>query len=75
MKDWVCTAGASFISLSTCLNAITAHGACTAIFVGVAAIIGFVFGSIQTLGQISWLAWVGISSIVISSGYSPFWFN
>ena len=68
-EDWVCTASASFIGLSTCFNAISSHGACTAIFVAVAAIIGFIFGSIQTLGRISWLAWVGITSIVGSSGY------
>ncbi|KAF4925883.1 N amino acid transport system protein [Colletotrichum fructicola] len=61
---WMLTAGASFIGLSTCLNALSKHGACTAIFVAVASVIGFVFGSIQTLGRISWLAWVGFSSIL-----------
>ncbi|KAJ3538592.1 hypothetical protein NM208_g5836 [Fusarium decemcellulare] len=54
---------ASFIGLSTCLNALSEHGACTAIFVVVVGIMGFSLGSIQTLGRISWLAWVGISSI------------
>ncbi|KAF4876323.1 N amino acid transport system protein [Colletotrichum siamense] len=61
---WMLTAGASFIGLSTCLNALSEHGACTAIFVAVASVIGFVVGSIQTLGRISWLAWVGFSSIL-----------
>jgi hypothetical protein len=69
-EDWVLTASASFIALSTCLNAISSHGACTAIFVAMAAIIGFGFGSIRTLGRISWLAWVGITSIVTSGWYS-----
>ncbi|KAL4787720.1 transmembrane amino acid transporter protein-domain-containing protein [Aspergillus varians] len=63
---WVCTASASFIGLSTCFNALSTHNICTAIFVAVATVIGFVFGSIQTLGRISWIAWVGITSIVTS---------
>jgi amino acid permease len=49
------------------LNAVSTHGACTAIFVLVAAIAGFLCGSIQTLGRISWLAWIGLISIVTAS--------
>ncbi|KAJ5087275.1 hypothetical protein N7456_010891 [Penicillium angulare] len=63
---WTLTASASFIGLSTCFNAISSHGACTAIFVAVAAVMGFFLGSIQTLGKISWIAWIGIISIVCS---------
>lgn len=33
----------------------------------VAAIIGFVLGSIQTLHEVSWLAWVGAISILTAS--------
>ncbi|KAJ5789535.1 transmembrane amino acid transporter protein-domain-containing protein [Penicillium psychrosexuale] len=40
------------------------HGACTAVFVVVAAIIGFFCSSICTLGRISWLAWVGLSTFL-----------
>lgn len=54
------------ISISIALNALSDHGACTAIFVGIAAIVGFVFASLRTLGRLSWLAWFGVSSIVIS---------
>ncbi|CAK9780990.1 unnamed protein product [Cutaneotrichosporon oleaginosum] len=56
--------GSAMIALSTALNAISMHGACTAIFVAVAAITGFIFSSIRTLGQIMWLGWVGCVSIV-----------
>lgn len=61
------------LSISIGLNAVSTHGACTAVFVAVAAIAGFLCGSIQTLGRISWLAWVGLTSIVTASesSYSP----
>ncbi|EXJ65988.1 uncharacterized protein A1O5_10965 [Cladophialophora psammophila CBS 110553] len=44
-----------------------------AVLVLVAAIAGFLRGSIQTLGRISWLAWVGLTSIVTArnSSHSP----
>ncbi|CAH0055154.1 unnamed protein product [Clonostachys solani] len=56
--------GSALLSLSIALNALSLHGACTAVFVVVAAIIAFLFGSIQTLSRISWLAWVGTVSIL-----------
>ena len=57
-------AAAGFSSISTALNALSLHGACTAVFVAVAAVIGFLTGSIRTLGKISWLAWAGVISII-----------
>ena len=57
------------LGISIGLNAVSTHGACTAIFVAVAAIIGFMFGSIRTLGRISWLAWIGLTCIMISSSW------
>jgi hypothetical protein len=54
------------IGISVALNALSNHGVCTAVFVAVAAIFGFLFGSIQTLGRISALAWIGVTSIVIA---------
>lgn len=54
------------LGISTGLNAVSDHGACTAIFVVVAAIIAFLFSSIQTLSKISWLAWVGVAGIMIA---------
>lgn len=55
------------LGIATALNALSSHGACTAVFVAVAAIIGFGLGSIQTLGRISWLAWIGVISILSAS--------
>lgn len=60
-------AGSGILGIATDLNALSSHGACTAIFVAVAAVVGFSLGSIQTLGRISWLAWVGTISILVSS--------
>lgn len=54
------------LGISTALNALSSHGACTAVFVAVAAIIACLLGSIQTLGRISWLAWIGVVSILSS---------
>lgn len=55
------------LGISIGLNAVSTHGTCTAVFVAVAAIVGFLFGSIQTLGRISWLAWIGLICILSSS--------
>lgn len=54
------------LSLSIGLNAVSTHGACTAVFVAVAAIIGLLFGSIRTLGRLSFLAWIGLICILIA---------
>lgn len=57
------------LSISISLNAVSTHGACTAIFVAVAAIVGFILSSIQTLARISWVAWVGLFCILTSSEF------
>lgn len=59
------------LGVSIGLNALSTHGTCTAVFVAVAAIIGFALGSIQTLDKVSWLAWIGLVGIV-SSGMFQF---
>ena len=61
---WIFVAGSGILGLSISFNAMSDHGTCTAVFVVVSAIIGFLLGSIQTLGRISWLAWVGVTSIL-----------
>ncbi|KEF62009.1 uncharacterized protein A1O9_03581 [Exophiala aquamarina CBS 119918] len=61
---WIFVAGAGMLGISISFNAISTHGVCTAVFVAVAAIIGFTLGSIQTLHEVSWLAWVGAISIL-----------
>ncbi|KAF2212755.1 hypothetical protein CERZMDRAFT_41003 [Cercospora zeae-maydis SCOH1-5] len=57
-------AASAMLGISIGLNSLSTHGACTAIFVVVAAIIGFSFGSIQTLGKVSWIAWAGVAGIL-----------
>ncbi|KAI9652630.1 MAG: hypothetical protein M1821_008349 [Bathelium mastoideum] len=57
-------AGSGMLGIATALNAVSSHATCTAVFVAVAAIIGFSLGSIQTLHRVSWLAWVGIVCIL-----------
>lgn len=52
------------LSLSICLNAISEHGACTATFVAVAFVFIFALSSLRTLGRITWLAIVGVVSII-----------
>ncbi|PNH29008.1 hypothetical protein BJF96_g7655 [Verticillium dahliae] len=61
-----CLSGSGMLGISIGLNAVSTHGTCTAVFVAVAAIVGFLFGSIQTLGRISWLAWIGLICILSS---------
>jgi len=55
--------------MSIGLNAVSTHGACTAVFVVVAAIVCFACASIRTLGRISWLAWFGLACIMTASEY------
>ncbi|KAJ5087349.1 hypothetical protein N7456_010965 [Penicillium angulare] len=61
---WIFIAGSGMLSISIALNAVSAHGTCTAVFVAVAAAIGFILGSIQTLGRMTWLAWGGLTCIL-----------
>ncbi|KAJ0106959.1 hypothetical protein J7T55_011054 [Diaporthe amygdali] len=63
---WIFVAGSGMLSVSIGLNAVSTHATCTAVFVVVAAIVGFLFASIRTLGKISWLAWVGVGTIITS---------
>jgi hypothetical protein len=69
MPDWIFIAGSGMLGISIGLNAVSSHGTCTAVFVAAAAIAAFCLGSIRTLGRISWLAWVGLASILISSTF------
>ncbi|KAL7765460.1 hypothetical protein ACKLNR_003376 [Fusarium oxysporum f. sp. zingiberi] len=52
------------LGISISFNALSMHGTCTATFVAVAAMIVFLCASIRTLGRISWLAWVGVISLM-----------
>ncbi|GAA5907897.1 hypothetical protein JCM6882_001520 [Rhodosporidiobolus microsporus] len=61
-----CIAGSALLGLSTALNAISLHGACTAIFVAVAAIATYPLASLRTLGSVKWIGWAGLISMVVS---------
>ncbi|KAJ5093691.1 hypothetical protein N7456_009552 [Penicillium angulare] len=61
---WMFTAGSGMLGISIGLNAVSDHAVCTAVYVAIAFIVAFVLGSIQTLGRISWIAWVGLSCIL-----------
>ncbi|KAJ5391172.1 amino acid transporter [Penicillium cosmopolitanum] len=61
---WVFVAGSGMLSISIALNALSTHGTCTAVFVAVAAIVGFMLSSIQTLGRMGPLAWIGLVCII-----------
>ncbi|TXT05311.1 uncharacterized protein COLE_06631 [Cutaneotrichosporon oleaginosum] len=58
--------GSALVGISTSLNAVSTHGTCTAVFVAVAAVAGFLFGSIRTLSKVTWIGWVGLFSIMAS---------
>ncbi|KAF5018926.1 hypothetical protein F66182_9091 [Fusarium sp. NRRL 66182] len=60
----ICTAASGMLGISISLNALSMHGTCTAAFVAVAAIVVFLCASIRTLDRISWLAWVGLVSLL-----------
>lgn len=47
------------------------HGACTAVFVAVGALVGFFGSSVRTLGRITWLAGVGLPSILLARKAFP----
>ena len=55
--------GSGLLSTSIGLNAVSAHGTCTAVFVAVAAIVSFAVGSVRTLGGIKWVAWIGLGCV------------
>ncbi|WVQ72141.1 hypothetical protein IAR50_001686 [Cryptococcus sp. DSM 104548] len=57
-------AGSAIVGASIGLNAISLHATCTAVFVIVSTIVTFSLASIRTLGNISWLGWIGLTSIV-----------
>ena len=55
------------LGISIGLNSVSTHAACTAVFVAIAAVLGFCFASIRTLGKIGWLAWIGLVCIMTAS--------
>lgn len=70
MIDWIFASGSGLLSTSIGLNAISAHGTCTAVFVAVAAIASFALGSVRTLGKMKWIAWVGLACVFVAGRYT-----
>lgn len=64
--NFIFVVASATVAVSTALNAVSIHGTCTAVFIAVAAIVGWCLASIKTLGNISWLGWVGMVSILAS---------
>ncbi|PLB38190.1 transmembrane amino acid transporter protein-domain-containing protein [Aspergillus candidus] len=63
VATWIFCMGSALLSTSIGLNAVSAHGTCTAVFVAVAAIVSFAVGSVRTLGGIKWVAWIGLGCV------------
>ncbi|KAE8377137.1 transmembrane amino acid transporter protein-domain-containing protein [Aspergillus bertholletiae] len=61
---YIFNAGSGILGISIGLNAVSTHALCTAIFVVIATIPGFLLSSIRTLGKITWLAWMGLPCIL-----------
>ncbi|KAL1410545.1 hypothetical protein Q8F55_004558 [Vanrija albida] len=61
---FVFCAAAALVGVSVGLNAVTSHGACTALFVALAAVVGWALSSIRTLSDVSWVGWAGLMSIL-----------
>lgn len=59
------TSGAT-VGVATALNAVSAHGACTAVFMVVACVAGILLGSIRTIGNLTWIGWVGLTSLMVA---------
>jgi hypothetical protein len=59
-------AGSAFLSVSIALNAISLHATCTQVFVVVGLIVCYCLASIQTLDRVSYIGWVGLTSIIVA---------
>jgi hypothetical protein len=73
VADWIFVSGSAMVGTSIGLNAISTHGACTAAFVAIAAAVGFIFSSVRALGNITWIAWFGLSSVMVSGELEAPW--
>lgn len=65
--DLTFVAASGILGISIALNAISTHGACTAIFVAVAAIGVFFLAIVRTLSRVTVIAWGGLACILVAS--------
>lgn len=66
---FIFSGGSLMLGTSIGLNAVSEHGTCTAVFVAVAAVLTFLTASVRTLNRISWLAWIGVVSVIVAGKY------
>lgn len=60
-------AGAGMLTTSASLNALSEHGACTTVFLGVTCAASFILGTgFRSLEKVSWLSWLGVAGIIVS---------
>ncbi|KAF4976073.1 hypothetical protein FZEAL_7220 [Fusarium zealandicum] len=60
----ICIAGSGMLGISIALNSLSTHGTCTAVFVAVGCIVSFITASVRTLDRVSWLAWIGLVTLL-----------
>lgn len=70
---FIFSGGSLMLGTSIGLNAVSEHGTCTAVFVAVAAVCIFLTASIRTLNRMSWVAWIGTLSIIVSGKPTLHW--
>ncbi|KAJ5288679.1 hypothetical protein N7478_001709 [Penicillium angulare] len=61
---YIFNSASAILGIEIGLNSVSSHATCTAVFSAIAAIAGFAFSSVRTLGRITWLAWVGLPCIM-----------
>ncbi|RBR16829.1 hypothetical protein FVER53590_05460 [Fusarium verticillioides] len=66
MLNWVFISASAMLGISVGLNAVSDHALCTWSWVIIAAVSTGLLASIRTLGNIGWIAWVGIAGIMIA---------
>ncbi|GAA5862341.1 hypothetical protein JCM8547_007609 [Rhodosporidiobolus lusitaniae] len=62
----VFVAGSAIIGISTALNALSLHGACTAAFVAVATVITLLFALLPKISNIKLLGWLALVCIIVA---------
>lgn len=62
----VLVSAAGIVSISTALNALSNHGACTVVFNLVAAIMVTFFSSVHTFSKLGWLTWFGFFTFFVA---------
>ncbi|RSL74787.1 hypothetical protein CEP53_000036 [Fusarium sp. AF-6] len=62
---WIFVSGSGMLGVSIGLNSVSTHGACTVVFVAVAAIVGFGCASIRTLSHVAY--GMAIPGLIVST--------